>query len=268
MIYLKAILTYLKLKLKLNPNRHNIWRLDFIIFCFKNNIKIVSETKKSFIVKYKLNDNLFFEIRHYPSSDFSVFNTVIIKKQYDIQLDNPKYIIDAGANVGYTALYLTDKFQSSKIISIEPFSENANMIKNHIKLNNLQNIILLEKALWHKEENLNLDFTYRDCREHAVRTIADTNNTNGLVINTITLDQIFNTYNINQLDFLKIDIEGSEKQIFEDYNPINEILKNTTTIAIEIHDEVASRENIETILKNNFIKVYNLGELTIASKYE
>jgi FkbM family methyltransferase len=268
MIYLNAILTYLQLKLKLNTNRHNIWRLDFVIFCFKNKIKIIGESKQSFIVKYKLNNDLFFEIRHYPSSDFSVFNTVIIKKQYDIKLDNPKYIIDAGANVGYTALYLTDKFPLTKIISIEPFSENAQIIKNHILLNNLQNIILLEKGLWHTEEDLNLDFSYRDCREHAVRTIAQKNNTNSIVISTITLDKILTTYNIEKVDFLKIDIEGSEKQIFEDYSQINEILKNTITIAIEIHDEVASRENIEYILKSNFKKVSNLGELTIASKYE
>lgn len=268
MIYLKAIITYIKLKLKFKPKQKNIWRLDFVIFCFKNNIKIIEENQNSFIVKYKLLTEIVFEIRHYPSSDFAVFKTVIIKKQYDFKLNNVNSIIDAGANVGYTALYFADKFPKSKIICIEPFEKNVSIIKNQIKLNNIKNIFIEEKALWCKDEKLELDFNYRDGREHAVRTLSSNDIFNPNLKDTITLDQIFSKYQINQLDFLKIDIEGSEKEIFELYPLIDDILINTNNLAVEIHDETASRIFIKSKLGEHFPVIYELGELTIASKNE
>jgi hypothetical protein len=60
----------------------------------------------------------------------------------------------------------------------------------------------------------------------------------------------------------------SKKQIFEDNELIDEIIHKTKNIAIEIHDAIVSRDNIENKLKKHFKQFYRLGELTIASNNE
>lgn len=65
-----------------------------------------------------------------------------------------------------------------------------------------------------------------------------------------------------------MNIGVSKKQIFEDNELIDEIIHKTKNIAIEIHDAIVSRDNIENKLKKHFKQFYRLGELTIASNNE
>ena len=65
------------------------------------------------------------------------------------------------------------------------------------------------------------------------------------------------------MDILKIDIEGSEKQIFTSPVANFNFLKSTKCIAIEIHDEFDCREEICNILTDYGFVLFNQGELTI-----
>src|SRR4051812_5012592 len=66
------------------------------------------------------------------SSDWTVFKQVFIWKEYEYPVPFiPATILDAGANVGYAALWFNRKFPNAKIISLEP--ENSNfeiLLKN------------------------------------------------------------------------------------------------------------------------------------------
>ena len=63
---------------------------------------------------------------------------------------------------------------------------------------------------------------------------------------------------------MNIDIEGSEKQIFDKNNSDLEFLKITKCIAIEIHDFFDCRKQIYDILDCYGFTYFNEGELTIA----
>lgn len=267
---LRVLNTYIKLKLKFrNINHYEIWCLDFYLFAVRNKLNIIKETEEYFIIEYNLNEQRKFIIRHKPSSDFSVFTSVIIEKQYDFlykfDKDEDLKIIDAGANVGYTAIYFKDRFPNSQIICLEPCNLNFSILSNNIKLNSLTGVNLLEKALWHEKSTLYLDNNFRDRREHSIRTIENENNSKNSV-ESISLKQIMEDNFLNKMNILKVDIEGAEDKIFRYDVNLSHWLSKTDYFVIEIHDEYDCRNIIEEKLKQHQFEIQDKGELTIAYK--
>lgn len=74
---------------------------------------------------------------------------------------------------------------------------------------------------------------------------------------------LMNLYKYNLIDILKIDIEGSEKQLFNDQRTAALFLVKTKYIAIEIHDEVCDRNVINDCLSQNNFSFFTSGQVTI-----
>jgi len=151
------------------------------------------------------------------------------KKPY---LQNAEFVIDAGANIGYTAILFANWWPGCKIVSIEPDKENYELTLRNTKA--YPNISVIHGALWNKETKLSIEAGQEDgfvVREIANRkpTIREENKTVGISINNI-----MKTFSRSQIDLLKMNIEGSEKEVFsENYN---EWLRNTKSMLIELHD--------------------------------
>lgn len=267
--YLSITITYFFLKLRWNkiPKRIHIWYLDFYVFCRYNSLEIKSINRVEFRIVSKGHEKNSYYIRHYPSSDFDIFKAVIIQEQYAFPIsfsnENP-VIIDAGANVGFTSMYFSSKFPKATIIAIEPEKENFIQLKKNIGKNNLKNVILFEKALWHESTTLSISSEFRDKRSHSFRTIECTEKTSENNTSTITILDLFNKYSFQQIDLLKMDIEGAEAYIFSSHDFQLLELPKVNQVILEIHDEVASRQEIENILHNQFNSVTDEGELTWA----
>lgn len=166
------------------------------------------------------------------SSDFDVFEEVFIDAHYQNVLNkNLTFIIDAGANIGLTSLYLLKNYPKATIVCIEPESDNYQILLKNTK--NYKNIFTIKKALWSnsaflKIKNLNTHNWAFEVMETA--DIAD-------AIEAITIDEILKNYGLPRIDLLKIDIEGSEKKVFE----INNLWVNQVKYAIvEIHENMCA----------------------------
>ncbi|MCC9061724.1 FkbM family methyltransferase [Flavobacterium piscisymbiosum] len=204
-------------------------------------------------------------------SDYYVFNQMFSLEEYSTvssvlnineEFDSKQSVlIDAGANVGYAAIYLSQKKAFDKIFCIEPSKSNFEILKKNVSsLNIAANVTLLENALAATEnESFNIDNNFRDGKDWSIAT---TQSENGEV-EGITINEIIKEYNLQEITLLKIDIEGAERFIFkESANLI--FLEKTKIIVIEIHDEFNIREDIYKILKNNNFLLIESGEVTIA----
>lgn len=148
-------------------------------------------------------------------------------------------VIDIGGNVGMVSIYLAKKYPFLKIYAFEPVKQNYENFKKNIKLNNIPDgIIFVEHAA-----------VTKDGRD--IRMSVDTINSGGSSIesidwgkqdplsaaeeltSSITLDQIFDKYNIQHCKLLKMDCEGSEYEIL--YNTTQETLKKCENLRAEFH---------------------------------
>jgi FkbM family methyltransferase len=163
------------------------------------------------------------------TSDVPTFFQVFLNNEYDINfIDNPKVIIDGGANIGLFTVFIKNKFPDSKVISIEPDKENFEILKKNVS--GYENIFCENRGLWKTETNLKVyDKLDRGKWGMMVEETSEEGDVKALSINSI-----MDKHSINKIDILKLDIETSEKNLFSgDYQ---NWLSKTRMVIIELHD--------------------------------
>jgi FkbM family methyltransferase len=148
------------------------------------------------------------------------------RQTLDVPL-RPKIVVDAGANVGYSVLRFRLEFPEALIIALEP--EQANIEQFRKNCAGDDNVILEEKALWSTATRLRIR-SY-DTRPNSFQVEEDPHGD----IAAISMGDLLAKYNLSRVDLLKIDVEGSEKIIFQDPTTAT-WLERVETILIETHD--------------------------------
>ena len=132
-------------------------------------------------------------------------------------------IVDIGAHVGIVSVYLAKKFPQSKILAYEAHPLNFQRLLRNLELNNITNV-----------EAKNLAVT-SDSRDFTIAL--NPNNTGGAsgmlakmptdnrhlisVVKSTTLDEIFDSNGIKACDLLKVDCEGCEYEILENFKSLS-----------------------------------------------
>ena len=168
-------------------------------------------------------------------SDIHTFIKVIVEKEYDIpELSNARTIVDAGANIGLASLHFAEKFPNAKIIALEPEVANFQLLSKNVS--RYPNVVCLNEALWLTTGTLSLfdpgqgSWGFRTDSEHANESDPDKP---PATVPCVSVTDLMQRFNLPKLDLLKIDIEGSEKEVFEHAEPW---IGNVNAIAIELHD--------------------------------
>ena len=249
---------------ELKPVKSNFDMKDEVLqFASTNNYQI---TILSDAIMFQNLESEFKILLRNNTSDFHVFGEVFIKNDYAplIQIykkyypnTNPKNIIDVGANIGCATIALKNAFPTANILSIEAEKNNFQALEKNITLNQYQNVEAINKAFWIDNSNLMIDEDFRDGREWAFAIRPNTEKTSQ-TIEGITLKNILEKPNFDEIDILKIDIEGGEKWILEDQNTMQLIRQKVKILMIEIHPEVIDVETVISIMQeNNFNFIIN-----------
>ena len=170
----------------------------------------------------------------FGTADEKVFEEVMINQIYGKQLEEePKIIIDAGANIGLASLYFASMYPNAKIIAIEPERSNFNLLKKNIT--EYENITAIKTALWDDVLQINI-IRPQWGGTYGFQSFTNHNSNDGELVDKVTsttLSNIMKEYHLKHIDLLKVDIEGAEKEVFNDSgNWINQV----DTIMIELHD--------------------------------
>jgi len=170
----------------------------------------------------------------------------------------PSLMVDAGGNIGAAARFIQLHFPKIKTIVIEPSEENCRLI-----LMNCEEVDykLFPNALWHQSEKLSLDMT-----KEAWGIRVSSFSGKGKSVEAITLQTILNQAGWGVPDFLKIDIEGAEEEIFEKDRELKQILNKVRCVSIEPHSEKGSLL-IRNVLNECGFKIAHHGELIYGFRY-
>ncbi|MGK2865623.1 MAG: FkbM family methyltransferase [Mycobacterium sp.] len=132
-------------------------------------------------------------------------------------------IIDAGANVGYSALYLAEHFPDAVILAVEPDRNCVDLIEQNCGAN--PRIIPVHAAVWSHENGV--DLTTRNEGSWANR-VTDSGTTRSVTLETL-IAQIPGAAPF----IVKLDIEGAESEVCQ-ASP--ESVSSFACIMIEPHD--------------------------------
>jgi FkbM family methyltransferase len=139
----------------------------------------------------------------------------------------PATIIDAGANVGYSVLRLRAEFPDAVIVALEP--EPANIAQFKKNCGHDGKVVLEEKALWRSAARLRIRSLDTAVNSFQVEEAA------GGDIAATTVPALMAKYDWPRVGLLKVDVEGSEREIFGDAGAAA-WLPRVDMILIETHD--------------------------------
>jgi FkbM family methyltransferase len=254
------------LRLKTTEKERQLNEFYFHLISFKGILK--QENAKDFVATYP-DLGVTLKLRKRPSSDLDVFSQIYRYLEYKPVVEvfqkhfpNDKKLnfIDAGSNIGLTSVYFSKFFPNSDFITIEPDVSNFETLSFNLSSNGIEAKEKVKGGVWSTNSFLKIVSDFRDQNDWSFRVEETTSATN---LKAFSINYLMETNRFETIDILKIDIEGSEKEVLTSPKADVSYLAKTKCVAIEIHDEFDCREAIYEVLKKYNFEFFNSGELTI-----
>lgn len=171
------------------------------------------------------------------------------------------WIISLGANVGYATAHLAHQFPNAKIVAVELDRDNAIMAeKNTAQLRDRCHIV--NAAVWVTDDE---EINYGGDDVHDLSIIQDrVDAASQKVAKTVTIKKLMEDFNIDSVDYLKMDIEGAEAELM---NGDTSWLEHVRAINIEVHTPPADYDTIQGILERNGFDCVKSGNQTVPGVY-
>lgn len=166
------------------------------------------------------------------TSDINVFEQIFVSEDYNFPTSiKPELIIDAGANVGYASVFFANKFRDAHIIAVEPEKSNIELLIENTSY--YPNIEVIESAIWDENTYLKIKDVGLDKWGFMVEKAQPDD---PISFRAITIQELLAKSGYEKIDILKLDIEGSEKEIFS--RNYDEWLGKVYILIIELHDRM------------------------------
>jgi FkbM family methyltransferase len=169
-------------------------------------------------------------------------------------------IVDCGANTGYASVFFLHHFPAARVIAVEPDASNADICRRNVRPFR-DRVLVVEKAIWGTVRKLSfVQETRRLGEEWGIQVQAsEDKGTNGAV-EGIDIPTLIGLAGVDRIDVLKMDIEGSEADVFR--SDADKWLPLVDNIAIELHGS-ACAQIFRAALNRYVFREIQSGEITL-----
>lgn len=157
--------------------------------------------------------------------------------RFETKNSNP-IIIDCGANIGLSSIYFKTIYPNATLYAFEPDESLFKLLSQNIAVNGFQDTHLHQEAVW--IEDCTLSFSKKGSEASHI----DLTNHSAHKVKAIQLASFLAQF--DQVDFLKMDIEGAEFQVVADC--LDE-LKKVDHFFLEYHGKVDQTKQLYTLLQ-------------------
>jgi FkbM family methyltransferase len=193
--------------------RYLLWRF----FRSRNQITVTLQNQEKII------------LRALPAPDLDTAYEIFLARAYQkptqVPEVSPHLIVDIGANVGYSIVYLAHEYPNANFVSFEPHPIHFAMLEQHLKINHLSSRVHIENSAV-SNCNTKMFLENAGCQS----ALVEDDRSNCLLVNVC---DFFTWIGTQTVDLLKMDIEGGEYAILND--PRFETV-NVSTIVMEWHN--------------------------------
>jgi FkbM family methyltransferase len=181
-------------------------------------------------------------------TDLVIFWLVFVRRHYPV-LSSDSVIVDVGANIGLFTLYAAREAPGARIVSIEPFPDTCQRLRQLVETNRLtERVTILNCAISGVSGTATMDAAsaeipsqYKRIHSEATKALntrhrgeaALQQTGGGVAVRTDTLQQVLETIQAPRADLLKMNIHGSEYEVLMGTPPM--ALRAFRRIAVQYH---------------------------------
>jgi len=196
-----------------------------------------------------------------------VFNEIFIRQRYyrkgfEIRPDDT--VVDIGANMGMFVMWAAPQANRGRVLAIEPARQSFDCLQLNLDMNGLKNVIALRAAVGKRGDRLDMiEYPGLNLVSHQASfppplTIRLWNcHRRKLAIKTtaicVSLDDLMDEYDLDTINYLKIDCEGGEYEILRNLPP--RYWERIERISLEFHELCSHqkyRELVSCLRKQGF----------------
>lgn len=200
------------------------------------------------------------------SNDSYTFKEIFIDKVYERithHITRVETIIDLGANIGMASIFLQGYWPNAKLICVEPAVDNIELLKK-----NLQRSIdcgtcqVLLGAVWGHSGTILISplekghVNQRSCSE-------EQEGRRGQLVEAFTVQDIIKLSGFNNVDVLKMDVEGAEAELFRGNV---DWLTSVELLAVEFHGTSRLDGGFDEILRKYGFTIVDEQDHTVLAK--
>jgi FkbM family methyltransferase len=195
--------------------------------------------------------------------DYPTFWEIFVNDEYDREplcaVQHGDVVLDIGGNKGFFALNSIQK-GASEVFCVEPVKDSFEQIVRIA--NNFSNIKPINKAVGENDGTIEMYIDKDSSATNCVTTHGKLfgRETNVIEVESININTLIGQIK-NKINFMKIDCEGSEFELFKTISDSN--LKDISKIVVETHGD-----DIDNFVKNKLIdsnfKVHKHGDILFA----
>jgi FkbM family methyltransferase len=148
-------------------------------------------------------------------------------------------LLDLGANIGMTSVWLAKRFSFTHVIAVEPDPNNAALARQNLELNGIAGQVL-EAAIGPQDGTARFKFSELS----NVGKLSE----DGSLVPVISVGTIIKTFKVARFALIKIDIEGAEQELFD--GPTG-WLASTDAIIIEFHPTIVDYPRLTRLVSSH-----------------
>lgn len=155
--------------------------------------------------------------------------------------------LDIGSCIGFYALLMASK--GAIVHAIEPVPSNVKVIHRNVEINGYDDFVHIHPYAISDKEGLAPFILSKRCDRGRISPEGD------IMVKTISLDSFVENNNIDAIDLLRFDIEGSEVELVKGGGKTLSSMREGSWIFCDIHPTKRSEEEIKRMV----LKLYDYG---------
>lgn len=160
-------------------------------------------------------------------------------------------IVDAGAQAGFFVLYCRSFNDQVPIYALEPAEDNLQLLEDHLNMNKISGVEVISAALAGKS-GLRDFYVSKDSHNHSLFKVLTPQILKTGKVKVYSLADFLSEQGIAEVSLLKLDIEGGEYEVLENFSGWNKI----DNIILEYHEFGKFKQaQLEKLLQNNGYKI-------------
>jgi FkbM family methyltransferase len=176
-------------------------------------------------------------------------------------IEGAETILDVGANEGYYTLNMLSHNPKARVICVEPNPIALGFLKKNITANKLRNRVdIVGKALWSSSGKELLSVIPQVTSIGAIGPVASSfintcpERVERIEVSTMTPKKLFESLNIDNVDIMKMDIEGGEEEVLK---ALTGFFPRINKIVLEYHSQDIRERVTKLLVANGYRELFH-----------